>query len=119
MAQIMRCDRCRLCEVQVTRVLGHDLCVSCVAEFNDWVLVGQANARDEAIDRKGHGARIAQVRALCAAYGHCTTEMLAKAAGIQKKNAGWYLHSTVRQGNLVYHGKGTFTLPKRVLEAAE
>lgn len=117
MALITRCDRCMLTEVSVTKVLGYDICVACVADFKDWILAGQAAAVPVAAPRAGQGKRWLQVEALLVAHGHVTAELLSKATGMQRSSANWYLHSVYRHGKLDYHGSGVFTKPKS--EAAE
>lgn len=115
MATIQRCDRCGLTDVTTHSAMGKDLCVACVADFAEWVSCHLKSGHPA--PRASGGKRFLQVLAIIEKHGHVTSALLQAVSGLTGSQACWYLHSARKQGRLVFHGKGVFTLPKS--EAAE
>jgi hypothetical protein len=101
-------------DVHVEQVRGKDLCIACVADFDEWIAAGSNLNLPEKLDRAGMGRRFTQVQSLCAVHGHVTSKILSAATSMSRSSANWYLHEKAKRGHLTFHGKGVFTLVERV-----
>lgn len=108
------CDRCSIEGLQLTTILGTEVCSDCVEDVRSLL------ATKPVLSRK---KRLNQALTLVRKYGYVTGEMMANAFRDEPRKAYFALLHMKNCGKLIYRGKGVFALPEsgyaERVEAAE
>ena len=110
MASIIRCDRCSAENCQIIKVLGKDLCNTCVAAFSLWVESGVEKPVERFSSQRGWKRKI---DAVLREHGEVDPVLLAKLTGISERTADDALRYHKSTGMLDRVG------PRRYKRAAE